>query len=317
MVFTMSTPKRVKIHDSILGLVEKVLMGLILFYLAREMFTNKEYNYVEEPRGYPLFFFERGNFNDIRNDAFNEAQGKKWPRGDYTCTSLESDSYGPYEYLAIKKNAQGDVLSPVNTGNGYKKASGVDGDSVFNDNKVRCKQLNFAEIYKKAEDAGYVATYQKETYSRVMNCVDPSLGIIGKDWDCDHANVRQAPSSVSTVIPKYDNELHFIQQQDSKHRNCVCLELRNYMAIAPEQIAISFFHNYRTSSKVGMEGSTTNYKEDGNQHPDTFLKRKGGGWVDVAQLKDGVVAFTSDKSKSLLPTGEKINMVVKSLLVII
>ena len=126
------------------------------------MFNLKQYNMKGVPDGYPQFFFERGTFNTNRNHAFdNDPSTKAWPpapKGDADCKSFENEVYGPYEYMQlIKDKATDKVLSPVKDGTGkFKKADGLAGTSYFNDDKIRCRQLNFAEIYKKDATVGYV-----------------------------------------------------------------------------------------------------------------------------------------------------------------
>lgn len=154
---------KVTIHDSVLGTIEKVLWGATIAWLSYEMFTLKQYNVVGVPDGYPQFFFERGTFNTIRNHAFGYGgQNAPWPPthdGKAYCTAFEEGDYGPYEYIQVKKDKAGKVLSPVKDQNGkwIKSKDKFDGANYFNDDKVRCKQLNFAEIYKKDATTGYVS----------------------------------------------------------------------------------------------------------------------------------------------------------------
>jgi hypothetical protein len=331
VVFSMSAPMKVTIHDAILGVTEKILQILIIVWLAYEMFSLKQYNLVGVPNGYPQFFFERGTFNFERQKAFNESMNVNWPvdpNKKANCKTFENEVYGNYEYIQTLRDTSGELRSPVYQGGKMVKADGLKGISYFNDDKVRCKQLNFAEIYKKDASEGYVVTYQKETYSSVKRCetLPPTT-----KTDCNHPDIRQAPDTVSTIVPKADaletGKYHFPTKESFDYTSCTCLELRNYMAIAPEYVAVSFFHNYQTPQAFdgGLSGSSANKREgnEGKKHPDTFLRKKDpcskdGCWVDVeASRLDSLnpqIVFTKDRSKSKFAAGQKIKLLVKSLI---
>jgi hypothetical protein len=98
------------------------------------------------------------------------------------------------------------------------------------------------------------------------------------------------------------------------------------MAIAPEYVAVSFYHTYQTSQDFdgGMSGSSANKRDDGDKrHPDTFLRKadpcpKQGCWIDVEASKLDTltpkIVFTKDRSKSKFVAGTKIKLLVKSLI---
>jgi len=334
--FNVRAVKQAKLNDPILGIAEKALMGLVLFYVLYGIFGQETHVLSDNPQGYPSFFFERGNFNTIRNDAFNGVGGgSNWPYlADANCASFENEIYGQYQYFAPKKDKTDPTKysSPVkDTVNPSKfmlptstAANSFAGNSYFNDDKIRCKQMNFAEIYKKDATVGYVTTFQKETYSTVRRCKDPSLGEIGEEWDCDQNGVRQGLDSHSTVLRKSDGKLHFKTTENTKTKSCTCLELRNYMAIAPEGVAISFFHSYTTPGLFGESGNTANKKgtETGKEsHPNTFLKKKDncppeGCYINSAKLlgKTPQVVFTKERALALIPAGDKIKLLISQIL---
>ena len=77
--------------------------------------------------------------------------------------------------------------------------------SVFNDDKIECNQLNFAQLISKDSTTARLITYQVETLSTVRNC--DSLDAM----DCDAIDRRE--SDKSTIIAKYTGEKNFRIQE--------------------------------------------------------------------------------------------------------
>jgi hypothetical protein len=79
--------------------------------------------------------------------------------------------------VPIKNKSTGLIISPVlNTNTGEFEIGQNNANKPIvdyrNDDKLACKQLNFAEVVKKTESTAYVTTYQKETLSTVRQCTD-------------------------------------------------------------------------------------------------------------------------------------------------
>jgi hypothetical protein len=75
---------------------------------------------------------------------------------------------------------------------------------LWNDDKVHCKQINFAEVIQKAPSEAYILTFQKQTLSTVYNCT--KLYEIGGKDTCDSTKIREAPESKRCVVCHHNDE---------------------------------------------------------------------------------------------------------------
>ena len=221
---------------------------------------QENYSYLEVPEGSVLYDIERGNFNKERNADPHT----KLPY----CNAQQST----YEYTP-KPPVRNDTAKP----DGW----------YWNDNKLACKQLNFAEVVKKTPDAAYITTYQKETLSTVYDCNAPPYSSIPTTvdhpyGDCRNPLVRDvADDAQSTVLlnPMGRNpdgspreQYTFRTEESPGTYTCTCLELRNYLVVTPEHVRVRFHHSFQaTSEKIGfgVAGSTTQRKDDSWMSPRT------------------------------------------------
>jgi hypothetical protein len=142
VLFTPIAVKQLRIYDPILGMLEKILMCLMLFVAAYSTASAPEqYSLSEIPEGSVLFDIERGEFNKYRNMDPHQ-------RLPY-CNENQYE----YEYLAPSSttNAAGETeANPFYNSVTEKWEVHESGTgSYWNDNKLACKQLNFAEMVKK------------------------------------------------------------------------------------------------------------------------------------------------------------------------
>jgi hypothetical protein len=162
-LFTPIAPKQLRIYDPLLGMLEKTLMFLMVFYVAYATASQpSQYSLSEIPEGSVLFDIERGQFNKYRNDNPHDTLPY--------CNAGQMD----YEYLAPK--GTGSTMSPnFNTATGKWEVGASAEGSYWNDDKLSCKQLNFAEMVKKTPSVAYVTTFQKETLTQIHDsCVSCS-----------------------------------------------------------------------------------------------------------------------------------------------
>ena len=105
--------------------------------------------------------------------------------------------------------------------------------------------------------------------------------------------MRQAAANVSTILRKSDGSKHFKTEEAEGKYSCTCLELRNYVAVAPEYVNLRFHHTYQSSRKTGaLRGSSTLTCGDKTLH--TYLKNSKGQYVDT---RTGNVTDSREKAR--------------------
>ena len=191
--YNVLQPQRVRIYDPVLALTEKIMYMIVILYLMVEFTVTKNYLRQEVPDGKFTFDFERMDFNIERN--------LEWMNHLPYCHTRLNE----YNFLhSLTNKSTGVHMSPVWVPQ-YQKyvvAEGKLGNSYLNDDKIACKQFNFAEIVHKGADRAYVMTYQKETLGTIRRCgeVDGSTTANGTKIECD--SVRHNVQLIYEQPPK-------------------------------------------------------------------------------------------------------------------
>ena len=61
--------------------------------------------------------------------------------------------------------------------------------------------------------------------------------------------MREVGPGRSTVLFDHESQRYYFRTRESQaHDSCTCLEMRNYLAVAPEHVGIRFYHAYQASS---------------------------------------------------------------------
>jgi hypothetical protein len=282
-LFTVPASRQMKIKDPLLGVTEKVLIGLILAYVIGQVSESEEHLLQEIPTGIPTVSFLRkaphdNAFNDERNA---NANGGPWKSSTTPYCSSDYNLKSQYEYLPpLYKD--GKVYSPVKNPSGFFEPARVaDGrfiGSVFNDNNIKCKQIHYAELINKDLFTASLVTFQTETISTVHSC-----STLKAQGGCSHPSVRESASS--TIISKYSGEDEFVMVEDSEGQtSCTCLEKMNYFPLAPEYIGLQIYHQYQGTEVMNrISGSTNVPGTASNVAPVTYVKRRArpGDLIDM------------------------------------
>lgn len=146
-------PKRMIVHDPLMGLLEKALYAAVISYLCIEFALAKSHLYLEKPDSRTVFYFDRLQFNSKRNEEWSEnnlAYCKDPSKYSYLANLQKyDDTRNVYDPVFVSP-----VLDPTKPGagaDGYKHyivAPGTTGNSMLNDDKTSCKQFHLAEIGK-------------------------------------------------------------------------------------------------------------------------------------------------------------------------
>jgi len=322
VMFNFSVAKKAKITDPFLGVLEKVMMILVLLYVVNNINDLEQHKIVEVPVGYPTYEFLRytqqqlkdgSGFNSVRNDI------NQLPY----CSASEE-----YEYLRAQKDDSGNFISPtedftVVTDPEVKRKGVVE---VFNDDKIGCKQINYAELKTKQSATAYLTTFQKETLTTSYICdgfQHPVTGATtvgfnrvnyeswqnGRTYDCQ--DFRESSDDKSTIIGKADLSKHFrTTEHEFGEDSCACLEMRNYFSVAPESIGLEIFHSFRGSEIMHSVAATS--MVDSKYSPTTFVVRDPR--MDVREGLIDIPAGLAERLKVPFEPGQPISFSLKELL---
>jgi len=304
LFFEVKQPKVVSIRSPVLGIIEKSLLGLVLAYVIMNIISSGSHFKEEMPTGFPTFDFIRKAPNDA---AFNDQRNlNDQPYVDLPYCNV-FHKRGEYEYLRPIYDSTGTLLSPYKN---FTKTKNFDWvsikGSVFNDDKIACKQINYAELIKKGLFTAQLTTFQSETLSTVHRCEGPSLS-----YSCSDPAKRETDDAKSTIITKYSGEDYFKSYESGGNVSCTCLEKKNSFPMAPEYIGLAIYHDYQGSSDFGgVTGTTTIKKNSNNLAPDTYVKRKVYGGKHLPPMS----AALEERLKQPFKPGDAIQLSVNELL---
>lgn len=124
---TWTTPQQLTIVDWRLGMLAWFLRASVVVFVATSIAMNSEYQLVEEPNGFPTFWFSQAGLRKAQNG---------------TAVYCNNSAYNHY--------TAGSTL----------------GKHWWNDMDIGCARIEYGDILKQGPDYGHVTTYFKQQHTK-------------------------------------------------------------------------------------------------------------------------------------------------------
>jgi len=233
-VFTFTAPKAIKIHDPVLGVINRILqVAIIIYIIVWDLIINEGALHSEIPTGKTNFWGSQGDLASYQNKSWDYcSEYAKLNYADQLCRNERESGFG-----------------------------------IFCEFNQRCRDYSFNEINIKGEDYMSFVTINKDITQHLGPCNDTF-----KD-ECNKGNPRDGETMVERYVNQTDDqddnqdlESMFIYH-DAGRGQCTCTNMVNYVVRGVEAVTLNFNHMFYLSKEFPEKCRTA------SQVP-TFIHKK-------------------------------------------